>query len=72
MALHQAGCAGGEPERFWISSMNLRILTSPKVLQPYSGLKQPPMAVIEGTNSSSHIGSRFYTIWAGCSRTSPR
>ena len=43
--------------------MNLRILTSPKVLQPYSGLKQPPMAVIEGTNSSSHIGSRFYTTW---------
>ena len=43
--------------------MNLRILTSPKVLQPYSGLKQPPMAVIDGAKSSSHIGSRFYTAW---------
>jgi hypothetical protein len=43
--------------------MNLRILTSPKVVQPNSGLKQPPMALIEGMNSSSHIGSRFYTTW---------
>jgi hypothetical protein len=36
--LHQAGCTGGEPERFWNSSMKLHILTSLKVLQPYSGL----------------------------------